>query len=157
MKRHDVGDRRAFRLVGQHRPLNRYIAVSEDFELKVVDGMITLAEENPKWSSWMIHALLVDECWPANKNPRSASAARWSHPRAATVGLGLKHAAAQRLPPHGLAPDHTASTVMVKPPRRCRAVARAEKPGASGRGWGIGARVVARSIWPAELWRVGPR
>lgn len=67
MKRHKVSERRACRLVGQHRSSNRYVPVPEDFELKLVDRMIALAEENPKWGYRMIHALLVDEGWPVNK------------------------------------------------------------------------------------------
>jgi putative transposase len=67
MKRHGASERRACRLVGQHRSSNRYVAVPEDFELKLVARMIELAEENPKWGYRMIHALLVDEGWPVNK------------------------------------------------------------------------------------------
>lgn len=63
-----MSERRACRLVGQHRSSNRYVPVPEDFELKLVARMIVLAEENPKWGYRMIHALLVDEGWPVNKS-----------------------------------------------------------------------------------------
>jgi transposase InsO family protein len=67
MKRHKVSERRACRLVGQHRSTNRYEPLPEDFELKLVARMIALAEEHPKWGYRMIHGLLVEEGWPVNK------------------------------------------------------------------------------------------
>jgi transposase InsO family protein len=62
-----VSERRACRLVGQHRSTNRYLPTPEDFEEKLVARMIVLAEEHPKWGYRMIHGLLRDEGWPVNK------------------------------------------------------------------------------------------
>jgi putative transposase len=62
-----VSERRACRLVGQHRSTNRYVPTPEDFEVKLVARMTVLAEQNPKWGYRMIHGLLVAEGWPVNK------------------------------------------------------------------------------------------
>ncbi len=67
MKKFKVSERRACRLVGQHRSTNRYVPTPEGFEIKLVARMTALAEENPKWGYRLIHGLLVAEGWPVNK------------------------------------------------------------------------------------------
>lgn len=67
MRKHKVSERRACRLVGQHRSSNRYVAVPSDFEEKLVARMIELAEEHPRWGYRMIHGVLVEEGWGINK------------------------------------------------------------------------------------------
>ncbi|GAB3257801.1 hypothetical protein GCM10027448_27810 [Nocardioides dilutus] len=51
MRKHQVSERRACRLVGQHRSSNRYKPVPSDVEEELVGRMIQLAEENPKWAT----------------------------------------------------------------------------------------------------------
>ena len=67
MRKHKVSERRACRLVGQHRSSNRYRPSPSDFEEKLVVRMTELADEHPKWGYRMICGLLVAEGWPVNK------------------------------------------------------------------------------------------
>jgi transposase InsO family protein len=67
VRKHRVSERRACRLVGQHRSTNRYESRPTDLEAKLVERMRALAEEHPKWGYRMIHGLLVAEGWPVNK------------------------------------------------------------------------------------------
>lgn len=67
IRKHKVSERRACRVVGQHRSSNRYTPRASDFEEKLVARMVKLAEENPKWGYRMIHGLLVEEGWGVNK------------------------------------------------------------------------------------------
>jgi transposase InsO family protein len=62
-----VSERRACRLVGQHRTTNRYVATAPDFEAKLVARMTALAERHPRWGYRPIHNLLVEEGWRVNK------------------------------------------------------------------------------------------
>lgn len=62
-----MSERRACRLVGQHRSSNRYTPVPSDFESQLVARMTKLAGRHPKWGYRMIHALLVEEGWQVNK------------------------------------------------------------------------------------------
>jgi transposase InsO family protein len=62
-----VSERRACRLVGQHRSSNRYVAKPTDFESELVARMTKLAEKHPRWGYRTIHGLLVAEGWPVNK------------------------------------------------------------------------------------------
>lgn len=66
-RKFEVSERRACRLVGQHRSTNRYAAAPVDFERKLVARMTKLAERHPRWGYRMVHALLVEEGWPVNK------------------------------------------------------------------------------------------
>jgi putative transposase len=66
-RKHKVSERRACRLVGQHRSSNRYEPQPTDLEAKLVDRMHQLSAEHPKWGYRMIHGLLVAEGWPVNK------------------------------------------------------------------------------------------
>lgn len=67
MRKHKVSERRACRVVGQHRSTNRYTPTPSDFEDKLVVRMIELADEHPKWGYRMIYGLLVEEGWPVNR------------------------------------------------------------------------------------------
>jgi len=62
-----VSERRACRAVGQHRSTNRYVATPADFETKLVERMIVLAEANPRWGYRTIHSILVEEGWAVNR------------------------------------------------------------------------------------------
>src|SRR3954471_2555565 len=66
-RKHKVSERRACRLVGQHRSSNRYEPRPTDLEAKLVERMHQLSEEHLKWGYRMIHGLLVAEGWPVNK------------------------------------------------------------------------------------------
>lgn len=67
IKKHKVSERRACRVVGQHRSTNRYESRPTDLEAKLVERMRALSLEHPKWGYRMIHGLLVAEGWPVNK------------------------------------------------------------------------------------------
>ena len=67
MRKHQVSERRACRLVGQHRSSNRYETRPADLEAKLVERMHQLAVEHPKWGYRMIYGLLREEGWPVNK------------------------------------------------------------------------------------------
>ncbi|WP_265333819.1 IS3 family transposase [Nocardioides sp. Kera G14] len=67
IKKYKVSERRACRLVGQHRSSNRYEPRPTDLEAKLVERMHALSLEHPKWGYRMIHGLLVAEGWPVNK------------------------------------------------------------------------------------------
>jgi transposase InsO family protein len=66
VRRHKVSERRACRVVGQHRSTQRYAAVPGDFEQRLVKAMRALAETHPRWGYRRIHALLQNEGWPVN-------------------------------------------------------------------------------------------
>jgi len=66
-QRHKVSERRACKLVGQHRSTQRYEAQPGDFELKLVAEMNRLAGEHPRWGYRRIHALLVEDGWAVNR------------------------------------------------------------------------------------------
>lgn len=67
MRKHKVSERRACRLVGQHRSSNRYVPTPSDFEERLGARIVELADEHPKWGYRMICGLLVAEGWPVNK------------------------------------------------------------------------------------------
>lgn len=64
--RFKVSERRACKVVGQHRSTNRYVAVPSDFEERLVKDMRRLAERHPRYGYRRVHALLVAEGWPVN-------------------------------------------------------------------------------------------
>jgi putative transposase len=66
MRRHQVSERRACRLVGQHRSSNRYAPVPGDFEARLVEAMVKLAEQHPRYGYRRVHALLVADGWRVN-------------------------------------------------------------------------------------------
>lgn len=67
IKKHKVSERRACRLVGQHRSSNRYQARPAGLEAKLVERLHQLSEAHPKWGYRLIHGLLVEEGWAVNK------------------------------------------------------------------------------------------
>lgn len=62
-----VSERRACRVVGQHRSTNRYVPTPADFEANLVARMIALAEVHPRWGYRTIHSIPLEEGWPVNK------------------------------------------------------------------------------------------
>ena len=67
MGRYKVSERRACRLVGQHRSAQRYVPLPSDYEARLVKEMRRLAEAHPRWGYRQIHALLVEEGWKVNR------------------------------------------------------------------------------------------
>ena len=66
VRRHKVSERRACRVVGQHRSTQRYVAVSGDFEARLIKAMHAHAEAHPRWGYRRIHALLLLDGWEVN-------------------------------------------------------------------------------------------
>lgn len=66
-RRHRVSERRACRLVGQHRSTNRYRAQTGEFELRLVKRMNALAELHPRYGYRRIWAMLRAEGWQVNR------------------------------------------------------------------------------------------
>ena len=67
VERFEVSERRACRLVGQHRSTHRYLAAPADFELKLVARMTEIATDHPRWGYRMVHAAMVEEGWQVNR------------------------------------------------------------------------------------------
>jgi len=67
VRRYKVSERRACRLVGQHRSTQRYEPLPDDFEARVVKEMNRLAEAHPRWGYRQIHNLLVAAGWVVNR------------------------------------------------------------------------------------------
>ena len=65
--RHGVSERRACKVVGQHRSTQRYDAVASDFETRLVREMRALAEKHPRFGYRMVHAMLVEAGWAINR------------------------------------------------------------------------------------------
>lgn len=65
-KRHRVSERRACRLVGQHRSVQRYRPEPPEFELTLVRRMNELAAAHPRYGSPRICALLKAEGFAVN-------------------------------------------------------------------------------------------
>ena len=66
-RRHRVSERRACRLVGQHRSTNRYRPAPAEFELRLVARMNELADCYPRWGYRRIWQLLRQEGFAVNK------------------------------------------------------------------------------------------
>ena len=62
-----MSERRACKLVGQHRSTQRYQGEPDEFELKLVAEMNRIAAANPRWGYRRVHAVLVDDGWRVNK------------------------------------------------------------------------------------------
>ena len=62
-----MSERRACRLVGQHRSAQRYVPLPSDYEARLVKEMRRLAEVHPRWGYRQIHGLLVAEGWKVNR------------------------------------------------------------------------------------------
>jgi putative transposase len=67
VKRRRVSERRACRLVGQHRSTQRYAALPAEYELRLVARMNELAAEHPRWGYRMVWSLLRSEGWRVNR------------------------------------------------------------------------------------------
>jgi transposase InsO family protein len=67
VKRRRVSERRACRVVGQHRSTQRYERVAADYELRLVVRMNELAAAHPRYGSRRIWALLRSEGWRVNR------------------------------------------------------------------------------------------
>ncbi len=66
VQRFHVSERRACRVLGQHRSTQRYEAVPVDYEQRLVKRMNELAAEHPRWGYRTIATLLVGEGWRVN-------------------------------------------------------------------------------------------
>jgi hypothetical protein len=66
-RRHPVSQRRACRLLDQHRSTQRYLAQPAAFEVALVARMNELAAEFPRWGYRKIWMLLRDEGFMVNK------------------------------------------------------------------------------------------
>jgi transposase InsO family protein len=66
-RRHPVSERRACRVVGQHRSTNRYRRVQPEFELKLVARMNEFAAAHPRYGYRRIWALLRGEGFEVNR------------------------------------------------------------------------------------------
>lgn len=66
MRRHKVSERRACKVVGQHRSSNRYTPVPGDYEQRLVEAIARLAEAHRRCGYRWVHALLVHDGWNIN-------------------------------------------------------------------------------------------
>jgi putative transposase len=66
-RRHPVSERRACRVVGQHRSTNRYRAIQPAFERRLVARMNELAARHPRYGYRRIWALLRGEGFEVNR------------------------------------------------------------------------------------------
>ena len=67
VRRRKVSERRACRLLEQHRSTQRYAKVAPDYELRLVARMNELAAAHPRWGYRRIWSLLRDEGWRVNR------------------------------------------------------------------------------------------
>jgi putative transposase len=67
VRRHKVSQRRACKLIGQHRSTQRYAPIVPDQELRLVAAMNKLAAAHPRWGYRRIHVLLRAEGWRVNR------------------------------------------------------------------------------------------
>ena len=66
VRRFKVSERRACRVVGQHRSTQRYDAVVPELEAQLVVAMNELATKHPRWGYRTVAKLLRDQGWPVN-------------------------------------------------------------------------------------------
>jgi hypothetical protein len=66
MRRFKVSQRRACRVVGQHRSSQRYEPVPTDFEQQLLAAMRKLADRYPRFGYRRVHAMLVVDGWAVN-------------------------------------------------------------------------------------------
>jgi putative transposase len=64
--RFNVSERRACRVVDQHRSSQRYVPVPTGFEEQLVAAMCKLADAHPRYGYRRVHALLVADGWNVN-------------------------------------------------------------------------------------------
>jgi transposase InsO family protein len=67
VKRRRVSERRACRVVDQHRSTQRYERVPAEYELRLVRRMNELAALHPRWGYRKVWALLRGEGWRVNR------------------------------------------------------------------------------------------
>lgn len=67
VRRHKVSERRACRLVGQHRSTQRYTPAPLEFELRLVARINELAAARPRWGYRIVWRLLRTEGWEVNR------------------------------------------------------------------------------------------
>lgn len=67
VRRHRVSERRACRVVSQHRSTQRYRRVSPDYEIRLAKRMNALAARHPRYGYRRIWALLRSEGWQINR------------------------------------------------------------------------------------------
>lgn len=67
VRRHKVSERRACRVVGQHRSTQRYEPRPDDFEDRLIKEMHRHAAAHPRWGYRQIWGLLVDDGWKVNR------------------------------------------------------------------------------------------
>ncbi|MGD0321862.1 MAG: IS3 family transposase [Acidimicrobiales bacterium] len=66
MRRYKVSERRACRLLGQHRSTQRYRPMESFEEQSLVEAMNKLAEAHPRWGYRSMTKLLKDQGWQVN-------------------------------------------------------------------------------------------
>jgi len=67
VRRHKVSERRACRLVGQHRSTQRYQVVVPEQERQLVKAMNAIATKRPRWGYRRVYQVLRDEGWTVNR------------------------------------------------------------------------------------------
>jgi putative transposase len=67
VKRRRVSERRACRVVEQHRSTQRYERVAPEYELRLVKRMNELAAAHPRYGYRRVWALLTSEGWRVNR------------------------------------------------------------------------------------------
>ena len=66
-RRHKISERRACRVVEQHRSTQRYRPVPAEYELRLVARMNELAAAHPRWGYRTVWQLLRGEGWQINR------------------------------------------------------------------------------------------
>jgi transposase InsO family protein len=66
-RRHPVSERRACKVVGQHRSTNRYVASSPEFERRLIARMNELAARHPRYGYRRIWSLLRADGFDVNR------------------------------------------------------------------------------------------
>jgi putative transposase len=67
VRRRKVSERRACRLLEQHRSTQRYQKVPAEYELRLVARMNELAAAHPRWGYRRVWSLLRGEGWRVNR------------------------------------------------------------------------------------------
>jgi putative transposase len=67
VRRHKVSDRRACRVIDQHRSTQRYAPVPAEYELRLVARMNELAAAHPRWGYRRVWSVLRSESWVVNR------------------------------------------------------------------------------------------
>ena len=67
VRRHEISERRACRVVGQHRSTQRYQRLEPEYELRLVAAMNALAAAHPRWGYRRVWTLLRAQGWRVNR------------------------------------------------------------------------------------------